>query len=125
MKRTIQKYGAAAALFALMVAPTVALAITQPTIPPGVSGQTIKGSDVVRIINDVVQTLITISVVVAIGYFILGAINYATGQKFLAGDKGDGKSMMKNAVWGIALMLAIGLIINTVAGFINRGLNLG
>ncbi|MCC6404816.1 MAG: hypothetical protein IT405_00280 [Candidatus Yanofskybacteria bacterium] len=125
MKRTITQYAVAVAVFALVLAPTMAFAITQPTVPPGVSGQTIKGSDIVRIINDVVQTLITISVIVAIGYFILGAINYATGQKFLAGDKGDGKSMMKNAVWGIALMLAIGLIINTVAGFINRGFNLG
>jgi uncharacterized membrane protein YidH (DUF202 family) len=75
---------------------------------------------VVRIINDAVQILMTVSVVIGVGAFVYGAIQY-----FALGKEEDGKKLMKRAVIGVALILAVGLILNTIAGLINRGLNVG
>ena len=100
--------------------PSVALALTNPTVPSGIGGSALTGSGIVRIINDVVNTLITVAVVIGIGYFVFGAIQY-----FALGDNKKGKETMKNAAIGIGLILAIGLIVQTIAAWINRGLNLG
>lgn len=118
MKR-ITQYAVVASVLALALAPSLALAVTLPTVPPNTGGQEITGSSIVRIINDVVQIIVTISVIVAIGFFIWGAISYASG------NADGGKEKMTNAAWGLFAMLAVGLLVNTIAGFINRGLNLG
>jgi hypothetical protein len=120
MNRNIIKYAATGAALASLLVPVAVLAITQPTVPPGIGGQQVTGSSAVRIINDVVQIIVTVSVVIAIGFFIWGAIQYVG-----LGKPEDGKATMKKAALGLALMLAVGLIVNTIAGFINRGLNVG
>lgn len=106
-------------VIAMALAPSLAAAyIPTPTVPVG--GQTLTGSSIVRIINDVVQILMSVSVVIGVGYFVYGAIQY-----FALAKTDDGKAKMKNAVIGIALILAIGLILNTISGLIARGLNVG
>jgi hypothetical protein len=103
---------------AAALAPSLALAVTVPAPPVGGTG--ITGSGLIAIINTVVQMLMTVSVVIGVGAFVYGAIKY-----FALGDDKGGKEMMKRAVIGIALILGIGLILNTIAGLINRGLNVG
>ncbi len=118
MKKTFIYIARAAAIGAVLV-PVVALAALQPTVPTGIGGQTVTGSSVVALINQIVNYIVVVSVVIAVGFFIYGAIRYAMGNAEV------GTSTMKNAAIGLAFMLGVGLIVNTIAGFINRGLNLG
>ncbi len=117
MKR-ITQYAVVASVLALALAPSLALAVTLPTVPPGTGGQALTGQSVVDLVNQVVQYIVTISVIIAIGMFVWGAIKYATGDASATG-------IMKNAAIGLFAMLAVGLLVNTIAGFINRGLNVG
>lgn len=98
--------------------PSVALALTTPGVPGGITGGALTGSGVVSIINNAVNLLLGVSTVIAIGYFVYGAVRYAMGNK-------DAGGIMQNAAIGLAFILGVGLIVNTIAGFINRGLNLG
>lgn len=106
-------------VLAAVLAPSLAFALTSPVVPIG--GTVVTGSSIVRIINDIVQTLLTISVVIGVGAFIYGAILYFA----VPGKTDDGKEWMKRAVIGVGLILAIGLVLNSIAALINRGLNLG
>ena len=119
MKR-ITTYLMIMTVVAAVCMPSVALALTNPTVPSGIGGSALTGSGAVRIINDIVNTLITVAVVIGIGYFVFGAIQY-----FVLENNVKGKATMKNAAIGIGLILAIGLIVQTIAAWINRGLNLG
>lgn len=115
----LMKYAVVAATLGAVLAPSFALAVVQPTVPPGVGGQALTGSSVVRIINDIVNILLGVSVVIAVGFFVYGGVRYAVGQPEV------GKKTMFNAAIGIAAILGVGLVVNTIAGLINRGLNLG
>lgn len=95
------------------------LALTAPTLPIG-SNQVLTGSSIVTLIQQLVQILLTVSIVIGVGYFIWGAIQYIG-----LGDEEEGKKKMKNSVIGIALIMALGLILNSVAAWIGRGLQLG
>lgn len=95
------------------------LALTAPVAPIG-SNQVLTGSSIVNLIQQLVQILLTVSIVIGVGYFIWGAIQYIG-----LGDEEEGKKKMKNSVVGIALIMALGLILNSVAAWIGRGLQLG
>jgi hypothetical protein len=95
------------------------LALTAPTAPIG-SNQVLTGTSIVNLIQSLVQILLTVSIVLGVGFFIYGAIQYIG-----LGAEEDGKKKMKNAVIGIALIMALGLILNSIAACIGRGLQLG
>jgi len=117
--KQIAKYTAIISVVGAVLAPSLAFAVLPtPTVPVG--GQGLTGTGIINIINTIVQDLMLVSVVIGVGFFVYGAIQY-----FGLGKEEDGKALMKRAVIGIALILAIGLILNTIAGLINRGLNIG
>jgi hypothetical protein len=118
MKRLMKNVVVSMALAAALL-PVAALAITQPTVPPGVGGEEITGSRVIQIIEDVVQIVIILSVTIAIGFFIYGGIRYAMG------NADEGKTILKNAAIGLLAILAVGLVVSTIAGFVQRGGQLG
>ena len=120
MKR-IATYAATVAVIGAVLAPSLALAVfTTPGVPIGNPGQGLTGTGIIAIINTIVQDLMTVAVVIGVGFFVYGAIQY-----FALSKPDDGKTKMWNSVIGIALILGIGLILQTVAGLINRGLNIG
>jgi hypothetical protein len=121
MKRIATYTAALGGVIGAVLAPSLAFAaIITPAPPIGTPGSGLTGAGIIRIIEVAVQTLMTVSVVIGVGFFVYGAIQY-----FALAKPDDGKAKMKNAVIGIALILGIGLILQTVAGLINRGLNVG
>jgi len=117
--KQILKYSSAIALSFVSAAPALAAGLILPTPPPGGSAQGLTGSGVVNIITTAVNYLITISVVLAVAAFIYGGVLYATG------NAEKGKEFLKNAAIGLLAILGVGLLINTIAGLVSRGLNLG
>ncbi len=111
----LTKYAVVVTALAVVLAPSLALALTQPTVPIGNPGQQVTGSTLQRLIESVVQFLITVSVVVAVGYIIWGGVTIVR--------KGwdEGKKILTNGVIGVAVILGVGLILQTISGFINRG----
>lgn len=111
MKKTtlhnIIRIGTAVAL----LLPVAALALTAPTPPIG--GPAVTGTSLKTLINQIVQFLITISVVVAVGFIIWG------GLQFVRGKPDEGKETLKNGVIGVAIILGVGLILSTVARFVS------
>ncbi len=105
-------------MLGLALASPALAAIVLPTVP-GTGGQALTGSGVVNVITQVFNWLVTISTIVAIGFFIYGGIRYAMG------GAEAGKDILKNSAIGLAFILGVGLVVNTIAGLINRGLNLG
>ena len=90
--------------------------LQQPVIP--ITGNALTLTRVKELINLLVNTLMSVGVVIGIGFFVLGAVNNIMGTKYLAGEKGDGKTQMKQAAWGIAAILAVGLVVRTIANII-------
>jgi hypothetical protein len=105
----------------IVAAPVVALAagLVLPTPPPTGSAPGLTGSGIVNIITTAVNYLITIAVVVAVAMFIYGGVQFAMG----GAEKGKG--ILTNAAIGLLAILGVGLLINTIAGLVSRGLNLG
>lgn len=120
MKRTIT-YTAAVMTVGVLLLPAFALAATidTPTVPVGVSGDSLSGSQIVTDIQVIVNYVVELSVVVAIAFFIYGAIRYATGNPEV------GTATMKNAAIGLFAMLAVGLLVNTISSLVANGLNIG
>ena len=92
------------------------VALVQPTVPIGNPSQVVTGSSLADLINSVVQYLLTISTVVAVGFIIYGALLYM-GIRGEEGKKSAG-GILKNAIIGVVIVFAVGLILNTIARFI-------
>ena len=46
-------------------------------------------------------------------------------SEFKGGKEGEGKKTMLNAAIGLAAILGVGLVVNSIAALISRGLNVG
>lgn len=111
------KYATTATVILAVAAPALA-GLVLPTPPPTGSGQSLTGSGIVNIITTIVNYVITVAVVIAVGMFVYGGIKYAMGDAKATG-------ILKNAAIGLLAILGVGLLINTIAGLINRGLQVG
>src|SRR5258708_17559365 len=81
-----------------------------------VTGAPITLSEIQDRIQQVAQFLIVISMVVAVVVIIYGAIRYMFG-----GEKPDkAKKIIYNGIIGAAVILAVGVILQTVAGLVTR-----
>ena len=118
--KQLLKYSSIIALSFAIAAPALGVDIILPSAPPTDGSPGLTGSGVVDIITTGVNYLITVSVVLAIAFFIWGAIKYAG-----LGKPEDGTKMMTQAAWALLAILGIGLLINTISGLLSRGLNLG
>lgn len=115
MQKKLITYATIATMLAVVLAPSLALAIVQPTVPIGNPGQAVTAGSFERLINSIVQFMITISIVIAVGYIVWGGIQY------IRGDAAGGMGTLKNGVIGVAIILGVGLILQTVARFVNTG----
>ncbi|OGN06303.1 MAG: hypothetical protein A3B86_04265 [Candidatus Yanofskybacteria bacterium RIFCSPHIGHO2_02_FULL_38_22b] len=112
--KTVAKIGIATAM-ALM--PVLVLAqLPRPTSPYGGAGLTL--ADVQGLITTVARFLILISVVIAVIFIVWGGMMY-----MMAGDdaakSGAAKSRIVNGIIGALVVLAVGLILQTLAGVVN------
>jgi protein-S-isoprenylcysteine O-methyltransferase Ste14 len=106
---TIVRIGTAAAL----LFPVAALALSGLTGPtPPITGGAVTKTSLQNLIESIVQFLITISVVVAVGYIIWG------GLQFVRGKPDEGKETLKNGIYGVAIILGVGLILSTISRFV-------
>ncbi len=110
------RVGATLAMFAL---PLVALALTNPTIPAGIGGRPVTLSEIEDIIRLIAQFLILISVVIAVIVIIWGGIVWMT-----AGGSDEraklGKGIILKGIFGAAVILGVGVILQTLAGIVTR-----
>ena len=112
--KTVAKVSIATAM-ALM--PALVLAqLPTPTSP--YAGTALTLSDIQGLIETVARFLILISVVIAVIFIVWGGISYMS-----AGDdsskSGAAKSRIVNGIIGALVVLAVGLILQTLASLVN------
>ncbi|WKZ26878.1 MAG: pilin [Candidatus Paceibacterota bacterium] len=111
----------AGALLALAVfSPALVLAaeINIPT-PPVQSTTTLDLTKLEDLLKQIANFILTIGLILAVIYIGIGGIKWIMS----ADDKGAGaaKEQIWNGIKGAAVILAIGLILNTLASLISRG----
>lgn len=113
--RTVAKVGIATAM-ALMPALVLAAALPVPTSPFPGAGLTL--ADIQDLITTIAKFLVLISIVIAVIFIVWGGMMY-----MMAGDdvtkSGAAKSRIVNGIIGALVVLAVGLILQTLAGIVN------
>ena len=112
--KTVAKVSVATAMALL---PALVFAqLPTPTSP--YAGQPITLTDVQGIIETIARFMILISVVIAVIFIVWGGISYMS-----AGDDasaaGAAKSRIVNGIIGALVVLAVGLILQTLASLVN------
>lgn len=116
----IKKFGYAVLMFSVLAMPVLGLAaFNEPTPPIGTEGSGIDLTEIQSIIETIARFLIVIGVIVAIIFIIWGGITWMA-----AGGNDDAvnaaKSRIKNGVIGAAVVLGVGVILQTVAKLVTR-----
>lgn len=106
-------YGAGIA--ASLLLPVLALAAL-PNPTPAVSGSGLTLSEIEGLIRQIAQFLIVVSVIIAVVVIIYGGIRWMLAK----GDPKDAKAIVWNGVVGAAIVLAVGVILQTIAGLVTR-----
>lgn len=86
-----------------------------PNSLPQQAGAPLTLSEIQGRIQQVAQFLIVVSMVVAIIVIVYGAIRW-----MMASDPKEAKKIVFNGIIGAAIILAVGVILQTVAGLITR-----
>ena len=100
-----------------LLMPVLVLALTGPTQPLPGTGITL--SEIETRIRQVAQFIIVVSVILAVIFIIWGGIAYMTA----GGDETkatSAKTRIWNGVIGAAVVLAVGVILQTLAALITR-----
>ncbi|MBX4189920.1 pilin [Candidatus Parcubacteria bacterium] len=91
--------------------------VPQPTLP--VTGQAVTLAEIQDKIELAARFLITISIVIAVIMIVWGGIQYMISRGDPAKAK-SAKDIIKNGIIGAAVVLAVGVILQTVAGLVTR-----
>ena len=94
-----------------------AIALSQPGLPVG--GQPVTLSEIQDRITQIAQFLIVISMVVAVGFIVWGGLRWITARGDPAVVK-TAQATIWNGIIGAAVILAVGVILQTVAGLVTR-----
>ena len=117
----LQKIGCVSVTAMVLLMPVLVLATTvalEPPIPP-LTGGAVTLLEIQDRITQVARFLIVIGVILAVIFIIWGGIAYM----FAGGDEtksGAAKSRIWNGVIGAGVVLAVGVILQTLAGLIAR-----
>ncbi len=87
------------------------LALAPASLPVG--GNAVTLSTAQDIIQRVAQFLIVISMVIAVIMIVYGGIRW-----MIASDPAEAKKIVLNGIIGAAIVLAVGVILQTVAGIV-------
>ncbi|MBI2676367.1 MAG: hypothetical protein HYX21_00220 [Candidatus Yanofskybacteria bacterium] len=98
--------------------PVIALAaLTNPS--PVLGGQPITLTEIEKLINGIARFLIIISIVIAVIFIVYGGIRWiAAGSNEEA--VGKAKTIVWNGIIGALVVLAVGVILQTLAGVVTR-----
>lgn len=113
----MKKYLAVLAVAFLVLLPLVVLAQLPTATVPTVPGATL--TEVERLIERLARFFLAIGVVLAVIFLIYGGIlwmNAGSDEKKIA----NAKVRMKQGAWGAFIVLAVGLILQTLAGVVAR-----
>ena len=102
---------------AAVLTPVLAFALTAPT--PPVTGTAFTLVEIQALITKIAQFLIVISVIIAVIFIIWGGIMYMAAR----GDDTkveDAKKTIYRGIIGAAVVLGVGVILQTVAGLVTR-----
>jgi hypothetical protein len=113
----IKKYLAVSAISMLVLMPVFVLAQLPTVSPPIVPGTSL--TEVENIVRRVAQFIIVIGVIFAVIWIILGGIAWmrAGGNQTKIDEA---KTKIWSGVWGALVILAVGLILQTLAGVVTR-----
>ncbi|MBI2674203.1 MAG: TrbC/VirB2 family protein [Candidatus Yanofskybacteria bacterium] len=118
MKKISKTTLVALAVVAVLM-PVLVLAQALPTPTPPTSGQAIDLNEIEELVKRIAQFLIIISVIVAVIFIIWGGVMYMAAR----GDEDQAKNA-KTTIWngiiGAAVVLGVGVILQTLAGLITR-----
>lgn len=112
------------ALFSIAVVvvlmPVLVLAASNlPTPTPPTTGEAITLDEIESLIRRIAQFLIIVSVIVAVIFIIWGGVMYMAAR----GDEDrvkTAKTTIYNGIIGAAVVLGVGVILQTLAGLITR-----
>mgnify|MGYP001599278455 CR=1 FL=1 len=87
-------------------------------VPPGlpVTGAPITLSEIQARIQTIAQFLIVVSMVIAVIMIVYGGIRWMLAPD----DSKAAKAIIRNGIIGAAIVLAVGVILQTVAGLVTR-----
>ncbi|MBI4117321.1 MAG: hypothetical protein HY451_01410, partial [Parcubacteria group bacterium] len=112
-----KKYAVIPAVAFLVLLPMLALAQLPTVSPPIVPGTSL--TEVEGIIRRVAQFILVLGVIAALIYIVLGGIAWMRA----GGDPTKittAKTQIWSGVWGALVVIAIGLILQTLAGVVTR-----
>ena len=102
---------------AAMLTPVLAFALGNPTPPIDADDLTLV--EIEALINRIAQFLIVVSIIIAVIFIIWGGTMYMAARG--DADKAEAaKTTIYNGVIGAAVVLGVGVILQTLAGVITR-----
>ena len=99
--------------------PVLVLAATLPVPTPPTTGQAVTLIEMENLIKRIAQFLIIVSVIIAVIFIIWGGVLYMASRGDEEAAK-KGKDTIWNGVIGAAVVLGVGVILQTLAGLITR-----
>ncbi len=118
MSNNLKKVVYGGLVAASLLAPVLALAALPNPVPP-VTGNPVTLQEIQDRIQQIAQFLIIVSVILAVIYIIWGGIAWMMA----GGDETKGtaaKQRIWHGVFGAAIVLAVGVILQTLAALITR-----
>ncbi len=116
----LQKVGYISMTALVLLMPVLVFAaLPAPVLPGGLGGTAVTLTEIEDRITQIARFLIIVGVVLAVIFIVWGGIAYM----FAGGDEtktGAAKSRIFNGIIGAAVVLAVGVILQTVAGLIAR-----
>lgn len=114
--RKISKWAVPIALTAL---PFLVLAVVIPNPTNPIGGGAVTLTEIEDIIRGIARFLIIVSIVIAVIFIVLGGIMYMAAR---GNEEAVGKAQttIKNGIIGAVVVLAVGVILQTLAGIVSR-----
>lgn len=113
----MKKYLVISAIAMLVLMPVLVLAQLPTVSPPIVAGTTL--AEVENLLRRVAQFIIVLGVIAALIFIILGGVKWMRA----GGDAikiTEAKTQIWSGVWGALVVIAVGLILQTLAGVVTR-----
>lgn len=107
------------AIVVAVLMPVLVLGANLPLPTPPTSGEAIDLDEIEDLVKRIAQFLIVVSVIVAVIFIIWGGVMYMAAR----GDEdqaGKAKTTIFNGIIGAAVVLGVGVILQTLAGLITR-----
>ena len=117
--KNIERITLVAVTLIAVLMPVLVLAQVLPTPTPPTGGQALTLIEIEALIRRIAQFLIIVSVIIAVIFIIWGGVMYMAAR----GDEDSvnkAKSTIYNGIIGAAVVLGVGVILQTLAGLITR-----